>query len=399
MQLADKFALGPVLIVAAVAVVLCLTVAAISHPRAFMRMMGGVLTAAVVGGALVAAFYFKRSDYRNRSVSSAAKSQKDLQIDLSGRESFPADRGISINTQQTNSAKSPSPEQGTSQEKAIAPDSAQSTATESAKADGAGPVVTSTKEVNQDENSKPVEVPPESNSTEVPAPATTRATSSTPANSPATSEPLDNTSKLESEKSQAQPESAATSPAAVTSEEKKPDPRPEWVESESRFENGTYRTAIVTQPNFSIGDCENELPSKTWEAVWRFFSNVAPHRYSRLLRTSDNSISLVKDTWVEKIETSVQPMYRLHALVVIDPETIREWNAYLDQRGHEVRINIVAIGFGTFFLLVGLIFAYLKIDTATRGYYTRRLQLGCFLGILGVCALCLQLLEGFAVLR
>ena len=51
------------------------------------------------------------------------------------------------------------------------------------------------------------------------------------------------------------------------------------------------------------------------------------------------------------------------------------------------------VGAGSILGLLGCVFAVLKIDTATKGYYTKRLFLGVPLAILGMFGLYAMLVE------
>ena len=54
---------------------------------------------------------------------------------------------------------------------------------------------------------------------------------------------------------------------------------------------------------------------------------------------------------------------------------------------------MVGVGAVSILGLVGLVFALLKVDTATKGYYTKRLFIGVPLAILGFFGLYAMLVE------
>jgi len=58
----------------------------------------------------------------------------------------------------------------------------------------------------------------------------------------------------------------------------------------------------------------------------------------------------------------------------------QEWRMVVQ----EERLLLLAGGVGVFLAFVGTIFAYLKIDTATRGYYSGRLRLTAGAMIIGL---------------
>ncbi|MGE0759821.1 MAG: hypothetical protein AB7O38_22595 [Pirellulaceae bacterium] len=67
-------------------------------------------------------------------------------------------------------------------------------------------------------------------------------------------------------------------------------------------------------------------------------------------------------------------MNQAHALLVFDEPFRQE----IDRRWSEIRSRsrLVQTGLsaGAILLLLGTLFSYFKLDTATKGYYTRRLQ-------------------------
>jgi hypothetical protein len=68
-------------------------------------------------------------------------------------------------------------------------------------------------------------------------------------------------------------------------------------------------------------------------------------------------------------------MINLHVLLEFDERSWRELSRMQHEREIEERVAVVGIGAGWLLALLGTVFGYLKLDTLTRGYYTRRLQL------------------------
>ena len=100
-----------------------------------------------------------------------------------------------------------------------------------------------------------------------------------------------------------------------------------------------------------------------------------------------------KEEYFETVERSVGPMKKLYTLVEfndsVDRELERRWAAY---RRHE-RFAVVGVGAASILGLLGGVWGLLKIDTATKGYYTKRLFLGVPLGILGAFGLLVLFME------
>jgi hypothetical protein len=85
---------------------------------------------------------------------------------------------------------------------------------------------------------------------------------------------------------------------------------------------------------------------------------------------------IAKDQFMETVSRSVGPMKNLYTRIEFSPDVHRE----LRERWYELRRGnrLVVTGILSGFVLgaVGLVFGLLKIDTATKGYYSKRLFLG-----------------------
>ena len=78
---------------------------------------------------------------------------------------------------------------------------------------------------------------------------------------------------------------------------------------------------------------------------------------------------------------SFGPMYQMHALLEFGPEFRKELDGRrgdLERHAREMaiafRLRGLALGFGAVLCLLTVVFGYFRLDTATRGYYTGRLQ-------------------------
>ena len=80
--------------------------------------------------------------------------------------------------------------------------------------------------------------------------------------------------------------------------------------------------------------------------------------------------------FVESVERSVGPMKKLFLQIEFTPAIDRELRRHWDARARTERFATVGVGAGSILGLLGLIFGLLKIDTWTKGYYTKRLFIG-----------------------
>jgi hypothetical protein len=92
-----------------------------------------------------------------------------------------------------------------------------------------------------------------------------------------------------------------------------------------------------------------------------------------------------KDEYVEKVDrfSSVGPMLKLYTLVEFSPAVDRDLRRQWEARERSQRFKVVGAGAGSLVALLGFVFALLKVDTWTKGYYTKRLFIGVPLAIIG----------------
>ncbi len=91
--------------------------------------------------------------------------------------------------------------------------------------------------------------------------------------------------------------------------------------------------------------------------------------------------------FIDTLERSIGPMKKLYLQIeftpAVDNDLRRHWDSYFRQE----RLAVFSIGAGSLLAFLGIVFAMLKFDTATKGYYTKRLFLGVPAAIIGVLIL------------
>ena len=96
---------------------------------------------------------------------------------------------------------------------------------------------------------------------------------------------------------------------------------------------------------------------------------------------------IAKKEYVETVERSVGPMKKLHVQVEFSPSIDLELRQRWDEVRRQDRFAVVGAGAGSVLGLLGLVFGLLKVDTWTKGYYTKRLFFGVPAAIIGLIAL------------
>lgn len=167
--------------------------------------------------------------------------------------------------------------------------------------------------------------------------------------------------------------------------------RPAWVDAMPVRNEGTHTQVVSSGPHVRIQDAYKALDEQLKEETdayvsWYLGSDAAP-------RIIDLDLQYIKENLrnpdlghSETRDYSVGPMNTIYARLDFD----EQFRKQLDQQWqHEVsknRLWITALAGGGVFVLLLTVFGYFRLDTATRGYYTGRLQLVTVAAILALVA-------------
>jgi hypothetical protein len=170
-----------------------------------------------------------------------------------------------------------------------------------------------------------------------------------------------------------------------------PPGRPSWVEQDPQTNSsGIHTIPVSSYPYKRHIDAVNALNEQLEKELGRY---IADHVGSELaptfIRYEADAIrrELIKseNIYEEKIVSpTTGDMYQIHALVEID-QSFREGLDHQWQRFRATsRLTQLGLFAGAGLLLIGSIFSYFRLDNATRGYYTGRLQFLTAAAILAV---------------
>ena len=164
---------------------------------------------------------------------------------------------------------------------------------------------------------------------------------------------------------------------------------PAWIKDPPGLSGDVYYTTVTVGPWKSVAECEEELIPKVKEAVGRYLENYLGEGASKTVNVSLPYIHdrIIRERYVEEFvsETpSVNEMVNLHVRLAFDSRTRAELKRMYREAQVESRLLEVAGGVAAVLLVLGAVFGYLKLDTMTRGFYTRRLQFASAVLILAV---------------
>jgi len=169
---------------------------------------------------------------------------------------------------------------------------------------------------------------------------------------------------------------------------REPDP-PEWVESEDVLKGDMQTMAVSSEPHEFERDCRRALDVELKKAVDAYVNHYLGDIYGDLFEASssvDYDIEYINNNLVQKrheevLYVSFGEMHQIHALLEFGPDFRAELDSRrgeLDKRWRQIvgagRLTGTALACGFILALLGVVFGYFRLDTATRGYYTARLQ-------------------------
>jgi len=170
-----------------------------------------------------------------------------------------------------------------------------------------------------------------------------------------------------------------------------PPGRPDWVESPPSREGNIHTTAVCSDPHSTQSQAMHALDEKLKQATAEYIgeylqSELAPQLIRLNLNDIKQKLLRTGNTYHERITVSVGQMHQVHAKLEFDNDFRKE----LDRRWGELRATYrlaeTGLVSGGVLLLLVTIFGYFRLDNATRGYYTGRLQFMAAAAILAIVA-------------
>lgn len=201
-----------------------------------------------------------------------------------------------------------------------------------------------------------------------------------------------------------EPETASTKPIIVEAEEQPgdkleiaddsviiPPGRPAWVEAPPVREGAVHYTSVCSEPYATPSQAQHALDVQLQAAVADYIkeyleSDIAPTLIRISLPEIKRDLLLPGDMYAEKIQVSIGAMHQVHARLEFDDA----FRAKLDKRWGELRATYrlaeTGVVSGGVLLMLATVFGYFRLDNATRGYYTGRLQFMAAAAILTIVA-------------
>lgn len=171
--------------------------------------------------------------------------------------------------------------------------------------------------------------------------------------------------------------------------------RPEWLDKKPVSADGLYYVVASDGP-YSEPECDREKVRLARTMAADYFETYAnqPLEAARIPWEALVRGGVIREYYKEPLQTSFGPMYQVHELLAFDDRSRGMLSELRRQALVEERLVKVGAGGGLLAALLGTLLGYLKLDTATRGYYTKRLTLAAGAVAAGAAALAALVWQG-----
>ena len=167
----------------------------------------------------------------------------------------------------------------------------------------------------------------------------------------------------------------------------KPSERPDWLGDRYKKINNVVRRVVSSDPFSTIAECQQQLNERIDDEVALHVESLVGHR-PWSLRSIDVPQSYimgncVSESFAERRQSPTgfdvwQQYVQLEFTPATDNYLIRQYQA--TQRAE--RVTGVALGGAGVMATLAMVLGLLRLDTATKGYYTKRLFIGVPLAII-----------------
>ena len=189
----------------------------------------------------------------------------------------------------------------------------------------------------------------------------------------------------------APPDSAASESDLSLSGNIVPPQRPPWVGVTAFTIGKRDFVPVASGPFATRGECRRALAEAMRQALAEYVADHRGREEIAELLAFDNAY--IKDhlqrgeVYEETVQASFGPMLQQHSLL----EFGQEFRDEIDRRWQQVKVTsrLAHVALAAIAVLAGLavVFFYLRLDTATQGCYSGRLQLAAGVVILGLVSL------------
>jgi hypothetical protein len=170
----------------------------------------------------------------------------------------------------------------------------------------------------------------------------------------------------------------------------RPEP-PAWVNMAAYSRDGVDCVPVASGPFATRNECRKALGEAMKRAVDEYIDEQLGRPGASEYVVFDLSYIKTRlrhaDVYQEPMQASFGPMLQQHALLEFDRDFREEIQRHWDRVKVMTRLAHVSLAAAAILAGLATVFAYLRLDTATKGYYTGRLRISAGAVILGLVAL------------
>jgi hypothetical protein len=162
---------------------------------------------------------------------------------------------------------------------------------------------------------------------------------------------------------------------------------PSWLEAKPWTDDGVHFVPVESRLQILETDCVSALEEKIQQRTDAYINRFLRNKHATTLLNLGSAVPNrhIAESFEERVVvTEGSVFYQTHALLSFDDNfraaVMTEW----DEVRATSRLMQTGLGVGIVILLLSTMFSYFKLDTATRGYYTGRLQFAAAAAILTV---------------
>ncbi len=167
--------------------------------------------------------------------------------------------------------------------------------------------------------------------------------------------------------------------------EKQAEPEPAWVTSppKSVGNSDPHQRRIQSDEFATVEECNRQLDELMRVATAEYLDQLIgtdrfawhpAHYLGRLgITTGDIRRNICKEEHAKTVKHDFGDMKRVSILMEFDKDIEKDLRRAWKESQLEERLATVGVGSGAVLLLIGAVFGFLKFDTATEGFYTKRL--------------------------
>lgn len=146
---------------------------------------------------------------------------------------------------------------------------------------------------------------------------------------------------------------------------------PEWVSRQSWVEKPIRYQVVTSDPWVAVADAREQALGLAEKVALEYAAQGRGLPSEARVPRAIISDLMLEDEYVEPMEFDFSPMYRVHLLLKLSPQLRDTLAEHLSEQARQSRMYRIGAGFAFVLICTMVVLAYLRLDDATRGYYSK----------------------------